>query len=168
MKQKNHDDIYQAIEEIISEKEKECKIFEEAITKKNPTIIVGNEDYKKKQKASEFLTGLLSAESIQGAKEVVEIYKGIREADAKLAQIYKELELETKKLEVRKYSIEEKSKTFRELIQSHQKQVEFLIQFIEKLPVESEKDFERQLELINRLTNLLDKMLSLTLKYLSI
>jgi len=168
---KDWDLLYEVAEEEIEEVERGIKLLEkDFFNQKRPKFrVAGEEGGSKKEKLAMALTlieGISSAK--QDLIDFVGALKELREVDARARQLSLEIEREVYQAELRKEKLKSASARLRELIEVYREQIDKVMKIVNGLPAETEKDFERKLNLIDRSNKLLGDLSNLVLKFLAL
>jgi hypothetical protein len=167
VKKEEKEFLFEYIDETLDSLEKEISFFDEGLLGKGPRIVV-KEENRKKNKADKLIQAFNAFnDSRDGIVEVLNLIKAIRETDAKANSLYLELQRELGALEIRKEKVKESSQRLKELIETYRAQIKKVMELLEKLPVESDEDFSKKLQLIDRANNLLRELSSVVLKFLT-
>jgi len=168
VKKEEKEFLFEYIDETLDDLEKEIGFFDESLSGKGPKIVVKEEKRGKKDKADKLIQAFNAFnDSKEGIVEVLNLVKAIKETDAKANSLYLELQRELGVLEMRKEKLKESSQRLKELIETYRAQIEKVMELLEKLPVESDEDFSKKLQLIDRANNLLRELSSVVLKFLT-
>ena len=167
VKRKDWEFLYEVAEEEIEEVEREIEFLEKEFSgKKGPKIFVGEKKNKKLDAAVTLINSISNAR--QDLIELAGALKELREVDARARQLGLEIQRELYQAELRREKLKSGSARLKELIELYREQIDRVMKIASAIPAETERDFERKLGLIDRSNELLGKLSSLVMKFLTV
>jgi len=166
MKEREKEFVFDYIDETLDWLEEDIEELNRSLSEKGPRFIVREERKERADRIVDFFEALNSSKD--GIVEVLSLVKQIREVDARAGRLSLEIQRELAGLEMRKEKLRHASERVRELIEVYRSQVEKVMELLEKIPVEDERDFEKKLELVDRANRLLGELSGVIIKFLAL
>ena len=186
---KNHRkyDLFQEIQEELEKADLEISHLEEqfspkevrnrTISAKKPRIIIANNSQDKDKDTQnrqiskeEVIVAIIQGvyESRESIVEAIKTFKEMKEVDREIEAIRSELFKHMSSMQSRIEEIKNKSDVLKQYIQLLETKINFIIKLVEGIPSNTEEDFQKKLQLIEKSNQILEKLSHFLLKFLTI
>lgn len=167
MDRKDWDLLYEVAEEKIGEVERGIRLLEKDFFDDRKVKFFTKEPGGNKKLDAALLLIKGISEAKEDLIELAEALKKLLETGVKARQLSHEIQRELSITELRKEKLKNASARIKELIEVYREQIDRVMKIVNGLPAETEKDFERKLNLIDRANKLLGELSNLVIKLLT-